>query len=49
MLSMGDDATNAAIYGKQSHTYVLEKYEVVELLVINWLVEILSSPRLLLT
>ena len=49
MLSMGDDATNVAIYGKQSHTYVLEKNEVVDLLVINWFVGISSPPRLLLT
>ncbi|KAL8286981.1 hypothetical protein RQP46_003987 [Phenoliferia psychrophenolica] len=36
MLSMGEDATNIAVYGKQSAAYILEKNEVVDLLVINW-------------
>lgn len=36
MLSMGEDATDVQIYGKQTHAYVLEKDEVVDLQIINW-------------
>lgn len=35
-LSMGQSAHNTSIYGPQSHAYVLEKGDVVNLQVINW-------------
>lgn len=35
-LSMGNDSNNPDVYGPQTHAYVLEKGEVVDLQVINW-------------
>ncbi|KAM0746530.1 laccase [Meredithblackwellia eburnea MCA 4105] len=35
-LSMGTDANDVAIYGQQTHAYVLEKGDIVDLQVINW-------------
>ena len=35
MLSMGEDATNVNVYGKQTQAYILEKDEVVDLQIIN--------------
>lgn len=35
-LSMGADASNPAIYGPQTHAYVLAKGEVVDLQIVNW-------------
>ncbi|KAL8278893.1 hypothetical protein RQP46_008764 [Phenoliferia psychrophenolica] len=35
-LSMGNDSSNARIYGEQTHAYVLQKNEVIDLQIINW-------------
>lgn len=33
---MGNDSNNARIYGEQTHAYVLQKNEVIDLMIINW-------------
>ncbi|KAI5479835.1 laccase [Pseudohyphozyma bogoriensis] len=35
-MTMGNDSTLPSIYGQQTHAYVLEKGEVVDLQIINW-------------
>lgn len=41
-LSMGANASDVAVYGPQTHAYVLKKGEVIDLQVINWYVNFLN-------
>lgn len=43
---MGANASDVAVYGPQTHAYVLKKGEVIDLQVINWYVNCLNCQRL---